>query len=151
MYIESVPNRNSPPAVLLRESYRDEQGKVKKRTLANLSCLDPALIDLMRRAMKGESFVSSQDAFKIVDSKAHGHVEAVMEVMRRLKMADLIDSKPGPKRDLILAMIAGRILSPHPKLSTVRFWQNTTLPGCTSKKEAIEKKREVLDGGVFSA
>jgi len=127
MYIEAVPNRNSPPAVLLRESYRDENGKVKKRTLANLSCLDAGLIELMRRYMKGETFASA-DAFKITDSKAHGHVEAVLEAMRRLKIAELIDSKPGQERNLVMAMIAARILAPHPKLSTIRFWRTTTLP-----------------------
>ena len=128
MYIEAVPNRNSPPAVLLRESYRDENGKVKKRTLANLSCLDPSLIDLMRRHMKGEKFVACGEAFEIIDSKAHGHVEAVLEAMRRLKIAELIDKKPGEKRNLVMAMIAARILVPRPKLSTVRLWRTTTLP-----------------------
>jgi len=129
MYIESVPNRNSPPAVLLRESYRDENGKVKKRTLANLSCLDPGLIELMRRHMKGETFVAFGEAFTIIDSKAHGHVDAVLEAMRRLKIAELIDPKPGPERNQVMAMIAARILAPHPKLSTLRFWRTTTLPG----------------------
>ena len=128
MYIESVPNRNSPPAVLLRESYRDENGKVKKRTLANLSCLDPDLIEMMRRHMKGETFVTAGDAFNIIESKTHGHVQAVLETMRRLKIAELIDPKPSPERSLVMAMIAARILSPHSKLSTARFWQTTTLP-----------------------
>jgi transposase len=129
MYIESVPNRSSPPAVLLRESYRDENGKVKKRTLANLSCLDPGLIELMRRHLKGETFVSAGEAFHIVESKAHGHVQAVLEAMRRLKMAELIDPRPSSERDRVMAMIAARILAPHSKLSTIRFWHTTTLPG----------------------
>ncbi|MCL2000644.1 MAG: IS1634 family transposase [Planctomycetes bacterium] len=128
MYIEAVPNRNSPPAVLLRESYRDESGKVKKRTLANLSCLKPDLIDLMRRHLKGEAFISPGEAFKITDSKAHGHVEAVLEAMRRLKIAELLDPQPRAERNQVMAMIATRILAPHPKLSTIRFWRTTTLP-----------------------
>ena len=136
MYIEAVPNRNSPPAVLLRESFRDENGKVKKRTLANLSCLEPRLIELMRRHLKGETFVSAGEAFKISDSKAHGHAEAVLEAMRRLKIADLIDPQPGPERNQVLAMIAARILAPHPKLSTIRFWRTTTLPEELGVQEA---------------
>jgi len=78
--------------------------------------------------MKGETFISPNEAFNISDSKAHGHVKAVLEAMRRLKIAELIDSKPGLKRDQVMAMIAARILAPHPKLSTIRFWRTTTLP-----------------------
>jgi hypothetical protein len=112
----------------LRESYRDENGRGKKRTLANLSRLDSSLIDLMRRHLKGETFVSPGEAFNIVESKTYGQVGAVMETMRRLKMAELIDPKPSPQRDQILAVIAARILEPHPKLSTIRFWHTTSLP-----------------------
>jgi transposase len=144
MYIESVPNRNSPPAVLLRESYRDQNGQVKKRTLANLSGLDSSLIDLMRRHLKGETFVSPGEAFNIVESKTHGHVEAVLEGMRRLKMAELIDPKPSPQRDQVMAMIAARILDPHPKLSTIRFWRSSSLP-CELGVEGVD------DNDLYSA
>jgi hypothetical protein len=77
MYIATVPNRNSPPAILLRESYR-EKGKVKSRTLANLSSLPPRSIEILRRSLKGENLVSAEEAFEIVEdgSPAHGHVEA---------------------------------------------------------------------------
>ncbi|MDR1045097.1 MAG: hypothetical protein LBP33_08280 [Candidatus Adiutrix sp.] len=135
MYIESVPNRNSPPAVLLRESYRDENGRVKKRTLANLSCLDSGLINLMRRHLKGETFVSPGEAFKIVESKTHGQVEAVLEAMRRLKMAELIDPQPSPRRNQVLAMIAARILALQFPLP--RFWRTTSLP-CEFGLEGVD-------------
>jgi transposase len=126
MYIDSVPNRNSPPAVLLRESYW-ENGKVKKRTLANLSCLDPVTIDLLKRSLKGESFVSATEAFSIVQSKPHGHVQAVMAAMKKLGLPELIASKSGPQRDLVLAMIAARIISPKSKLGTSAIWNLSAL------------------------
>ena len=84
MYIATIPNRNSPQAILLRESYR-ENGKVKNRTLANLSSLPPHILDILRRSLKGENLIST-DALEIVEdgSPAHGHVDAVMTAMRRL-------------------------------------------------------------------
>ena len=93
MYIATIPNRNSPPAILLRESYRDK-GKVKSRTLANLSSLSLQSIDILRRSLKGENLVST-DAFEIVEdgSPAHGHVDAVMTAMRRLDFSRLICSR----------------------------------------------------------
>jgi transposase len=127
MYIESVPNRNSSPAVLLRESYRDSNGKVKKRTLANLTCLDLAVIATLKRALKGEKMVAAQDAFAIISSKAHGHVQAVLTAMQRLGLSSIIDSKSCRERNLVLSMIASRILEPHSKLATVRWWQSCTL------------------------
>jgi hypothetical protein len=104
MYIESIPNRNPPPAVLLRESYRDSNGKVKKRTLANLTCLDLAVIATLKRALKGEKMVAAQDAFTIISSKAHGHVQAVLTAMQRLTLSSIIDSKSCRERDLVLSM-----------------------------------------------
>ena len=112
MYIATIPNRNSPPAILLRESYR-EQGKVKNRTLANLSSLPPQSIDVLRHSLKGESLVST-DALEIVEdgSPAHGHVDAVMAAMRRLGFSRLICSRRSRQRDLVVAMVAARILEP---------------------------------------
>jgi transposase len=144
MYIESVPNRNSPPAVLLRESYRDRNGKVKKRTLANLSCLNPSVIATLKRALKGERLVAAQDAFTIVSSKPHGHVQAVMTAMQRLGLSSLIDSNPGKERNLVLAMVAARILEPHSKLATVRWWQS-----CTLAEEL--KLSDVDEGDLYNA
>jgi len=129
MYIATVPNRNSPPAILLREGYR-EGGKVKNRTLANLSKLPPEAIEAIRRVLKGEQLVSTDDLFEIVEngSRAHGNVEAVLTAMRRLGFERLLCSRQSRKRDLIVAMVAARILKPRSKLATTRWWAGTTLP-----------------------
>jgi transposase len=128
MYIAAVPNRNSPPAILLREGYR-EDGKVKTRTLANLSKLHPEAIDVLRQVLKGKQMVSTDDVFEIVEdgSRAHGHAEAVLAAMRRLGFAGLINSRPSRQRSLVLAMVAARILEPQSKLATTRWWSSTTL------------------------
>ncbi|MFZ5501398.1 MAG: IS1634 family transposase, partial [Candidatus Micrarchaeota archaeon] len=131
MYIARVPNRNSPPAILLRESYR-EQGKVKTRTLGNLSHLPEHIIDLVDRSLKGETFLSAGDAFEEVRSWHHGHVDAVLRVFKRLDFASLIEPRRCRERDLVLAMVAGRILEPdnehNSKLANPRWWPITTLP-----------------------
>ena len=129
MYIATVPNRNSPPAILLRESYR-EGGKVKTRTLANLSKLPPHAVAPLRRLLNGEELVSVNEAFEIVEdgSLAHGHVEAVLTAMRRLGFFNLVASRPSRERDLIMAMVASRILEPQSKLATTLWWADTTLP-----------------------
>jgi transposase len=128
MYIATIPNRNSPPAILLRESYR-EKGRVKSRTLANLSSLPPQSIDILRRSLKGENLVST-DALEIVEdgSPAHGHIDAVMTAMRRLDFSRLICSRRSRQRDLVVAMVAARILEPKSKLATTLWWADTTLP-----------------------
>ena len=131
MYIATIPNRNSPPAILLRESYR-EGGKVKTRTLANLSHLSKRVIDLIRRSLKGEDFVSTDDGFDKVDSWHHGHVDAVLRAMKRLDFEHLINSWRCKERDLVVAMVVGRILEPeneqNSKLANTRWWKITTLP-----------------------
>jgi len=111
MYVATVPNRNSPPAILLRESYR-EYGKVKTRTLANLSHLPKSAIDLIRRSLKGERFVSVDQDFKKVDSWHHGHVDAVLRAMKRLGFERLISTRRCKARDRVVAMVVGRILEP---------------------------------------
>ena len=126
MHIQIVPNRGSPPAVLLRESYR-EDGKVKKRTLANLSSLPAEQIEAIRAVLRGDRLAPVAEAFTIVAAQPHGHVQAVMAAMKRLGMAELIASQPDARRDLVLAMLAARILSPHTKLATIRWWQQSTL------------------------
>ena len=138
MYIATIPNRNLPPAILLRESYR-EQGKVKNRTLANLSSLPPQSIDVLRRSLKGESLVST-DALEIVEdgSPAHGHVDAVMTAMRRLDFSRLICSRRSRQRDLVVAMVAARILEPKSKLATTLWWADTTLPEILDVSDANE-------------
>jgi transposase len=111
---------------LLRRSYR-EDGKVKNETLGNLSHLPDALIDIIRRSLQGETFVPASQAFEIVRSRAHGHVQAVALAMQRLGLASVIASKPSRERDLVLAMVASRIVQPDTKLATTRRWHCSTL------------------------
>src|ERR1700682_2494583 len=96
--------------------------KVKHRTLGNLSHLPERLIDIIRRSLQGESFVTPAEAFRTVATKPHGHVEAVLTTFRKLDLEDLIASKPSRKRSLILALIAQRLLLPCSKLATTRRW-----------------------------
>jgi hypothetical protein len=119
MYIERVPNRNSPPAVLLRESYR-EGGRVKKRTLANLSHLSDATIDGLRRVLRGDTVVAPEDAFTIELSRPHGHVAAVLGSLRKLGLDRLLAARRSPERDRAVALIATRVLAPDSKLATAR-------------------------------
>jgi hypothetical protein len=111
---------------LLRRSYR-EAGKVKNETLGNLSHLPEPLIDIIRRSLQGETFVPLGQAFEITRSRPHGHVRAVAIAMQRLGLAPLLASKPCRERELVLAMIASRIVDPATKLATTRSWHTTTL------------------------
>lgn len=111
---------------LLRQSYRAE-GKVKHRTLANLSHLSEPLLDLIRRSLQGEVFQSSDDSVRTLSSKPHGHAEAILIAFDRLGLDCLLASKPSRQRSLILALIAQRLLFPCSKLSSLRHWQATTL------------------------
>lgn len=126
MYVESVPNRNSPPAILLREAWR-EDGKIRKRTLANLSQWPAERVETLRRLLRGDRLVSPQDAFTIASSRPHGHVEAILGTMRKLGIPALIASKPSRERDLVLAMVAERLIKACSKLATTRLWNTTTL------------------------
>ena len=139
MYIDIVPNRNSNPAVLLRESYRDGK-KVRKRTIANLSKLPMDQVDAIRRILKAEKLVPPDAAFEIVEggSRLHGHVQAVMTAIKRLELATLISSSASRQRDLVVAMIAARIVAPQSKLATTRWWSDTTLPEMLDVGEADE-------------
>ena len=126
MYVETVPNRNSPPAILLREGRREGK-KVHKRTLANLTHWPKDKIERLRRVLKNEPLVHPDQLFLIERSLPHGHVELLLEAMRRLKLPALIDPRPSPKRDRVLAMILQRLLYPASKLATTRLWHTTTL------------------------
>jgi hypothetical protein len=119
MYIATVPNRSSPPAILLRESYR-QGGQVKTRTLANLTHWPPAQLDALRRVLRGDPLVAPDDAFEIVRSLPHGHVAAVLGTVRRLGLDTLIAAKKNWPRALVVAMIVARILAPQSKLATAR-------------------------------
>ena len=123
MYIEAVPNRNSPPAILLRESYRVD-GKVKKRTLLNLSDWSTELIEGLRTLLKGGTALPpGQDAIIIKRSLPHGHVAAVLGTLRRIGLDRLLGptgGAPNRCRDLVVAMIVARLIAPLSKLATAK-------------------------------
>lgn len=129
MYVATVPNRSSPPAILLRESYR-ESGKVKTRTLANITHLGPAKIQALRLALAGSppsAAAPLPDSFRIARSLPHGHVAAVLGCLRDLQLDSLLAPVASRQRDLVLAMIVARILEPASKLATARGLHSDTL------------------------
>ena len=127
MYIERVPNRNSPPAILLRESFR-QGNTVRKRTLCNLSKWPPELVEGLQTLLRGGTAVAQlHEAFDIVRSRPHGHVVAVLGSLRRLSLERIIDHAPSPQRALVVAMIVARLLDPQSKLATARGLHAETL------------------------
>ena len=138
MYIESVPNRAFPPAILLRESFRDG-GRVKKRTLANLSKLPTAAINALRRILRGERLVSPDDAFSCLRSLPHGHVAAVLATVRKLGLPALLARSPGRRRDLVLALLVARVIDAQSKLATAR---------ALTPESAVSTLGEMLDLGT---
>jgi hypothetical protein len=126
MYVARVPNRGSPPAVLLRESYR-EGGKVKNRTLANLSRWPEHKVDKLQRALKGlPPAVDLSEAFEITRSLPHGHVAAVLGTARRLGVEELVDARPSRTRDLVVAMLIAQVIGPGSKLAFARGLRTET-------------------------
>jgi hypothetical protein len=125
MYVTRVPNRSSPPAVLLRESYRDG-GKVKTRTLANLTGWPDAKVDALRRVLKGETAIVSQEELSIERSLPHGHVSAVLGMARKLGLHKLLPGLPKRHAKLALAMIVARVVEPAAKLATARQLSEAT-------------------------
>src|SRR5512135_488130 len=152
----------------LRRTFRQD-GKVQHETLGNLSDLPVHVIDLISRSLKGETFVPAADAFHITRSLPHGHVEAVLKMIRKLALEDLVASEPSRRRDLVIAMIAERLLFPSSKLANTRHWHDTTLAEeldvadadedqlydamdwLLKRQEAIEKKlaKRHLDDGAL--
>jgi hypothetical protein len=126
MFVAKIPNRNSPPAFLLRESYR-EDGKVKTRTLANLTHLPQERINAVKAALKGTPLAPVSETFQIERSLPHGHVTAVLGTLRKLGLDKIIASRPSRERQLVLGMIAQRVLSPGSKLAMTRQWKLSTL------------------------
>lgn len=126
MYIETVPNRNSPPAILLREGWREGK-KTHKRTLANLSNWPKHKVETLRKLLRDEVLVSPSDLFATEQTLPHGHVEAVLGMIRNLGLDVMIASKRCRQRDLVIAMIAERLLHACSKLATTRIWHTTTL------------------------
>jgi hypothetical protein len=120
MYIEAVPNRNSPPAILLRESYRHD-GKVRKRTLCNLSDWSPAHVEGLRGVLKGGTVIPpEQDAITVTRSLPHGHVAAALGTARKIGLDRILGPDGNRCRDLVLALLIGRILDPVSKLAAAR-------------------------------
>ena len=141
MFIETVPNRNSPPAVLLRESYREGK-RVKKRTLANLSQLPAAVVDGLRGLLKGGIVIGAggDDGLRIERSLPHGHVSAALGMVRKIALDRLLlstakDEQSVRWRDLIVAMIVDRLVAPRSKLGFVRAVGPGT--ACTSLGEVL--------------
>src|SRR5258706_12069159 len=137
MHIDVVPNRGARPAYLLRESYR-EGARVRKRTLANLSSLSEAQILALRAVLRGEPVSPNAEQFEAIASRTHGHVQAVRVAMQRLGLEALLAARPGRERDRVSAMVAARILAPHTKLATTRWWHTTTLAEDFGVQEASE-------------
>jgi hypothetical protein len=167
MYIETVLNRNSRPAILLREGWREGQ-KTVQRTLANLSDWPESQIESLRRVLRGETLVSPQDLLTTGHTSPHGHVEAILAMIRRLDLEAVISSKRCHERDLVVALIVQRLIDPCSKLATTRAWHTTTLAealgvvdatedelyaamdGLLARQERIEKKlaaRHLREGG----
>lgn len=145
MYIESVPNKANRPAILLRESYRDGK-KVKKRTIANLSHFPKEVIESIRLSLQGKKLAPVDEIFSIERSLHHGHVQAVTVAMRQLGFSSLLRSIPSPHREVVMAMIAARILRPASKLSTSRWWETTTLPAeCGVEDASVDDLYKALD------
>lgn len=144
MYIENVPNRNSKPAILLREGWREGK-KVRKRTVANITDWPMEKVEALRRVLKGERLLPVDELFETVSSKAHGHVKAVLVAMEKLGFKKLISPRPSRERDLVCAMVAWRIINPASKLATQRSWQDTTLP------ENLELDSNVDEDDLYAA
>jgi hypothetical protein len=126
MYIEAVPNRTSPPAILLRESWR-EHGKVRKRTLANLSCLAPEVVEGLKVLLRGGVAVPRTDeVFTIERSLPHGHVAAVLGSARACGTGAWFAAAPNELQPLLLALLVGRVIAPSSKLATQRLLHDDT-------------------------
>jgi transposase len=137
MYIETVPNRNSRPAILLREGWREGKRTVK-RTLANLSDWSEPQIESLRRVLRGERLVSPQDLLTTAHTSPHGHVEAILAMIHHLDLKAVISSTRCRERDLVMAMIVQRLIDPCSKLATTRAWHTTTLAEELGVAEAWE-------------
>jgi transposase len=148
MYIEAVPNRNSPPAILLRESYR-QGGKVRKRTLCNLSDWSPAYVEGLRGVLKGGTVIpAEQDAITVTRSLPHGHVAAALGMARKIGLDRSLGPDGNRCRDLVLALLIGRIRDPVSKLAAARTLSPAT--ASSSLGEALGLG-EVNDDELYAA
>jgi hypothetical protein len=126
MYIDVIPNRKSPPAVLLRECYRKD-GKVRKHTVANLSALPGHIITALRSMLKGGTWVPYGEGFAIERSRPHGAVRAILAILKQSGLVEMLSAHRSRERDLVVALIAERLLHGESKLASIRLWQGTTL------------------------
>ena len=142
MYIEAVPNRNSPPAILLRESYRGDDGKVKKRTVANLSSCDPVVIEGLRVLLKGGSVCaqSLETQFRVERTLAHGHVAAALGLFKQLGMDVLLQRKHCEERSLATALIISRLLDPGSKLALSRQLSRSSATSTLAEELGLQEK-----------
>jgi len=141
MYIAKVPNRGSPPAILLRESYR-EGGKPRTRTLANISKWEPARIEALRQLLKGNVDLGAAQQFEITRSLPHGHVATVLGTLRKVGLERIIHSRQSRERDLVVAMIVARIVEPSSKLATARGLSKQTLTSSLGECVGVEDTHE---------
>ena len=128
MYIETVPNRNSNPTVLLREGWREGK-KTPKRTLANLTHWPKQKVDNLRRLLKDQPLASPDDIFEVQRTLPHGHVFAILGTMRKIGLDKIISARKCTEQKLVMAMIAERLMHPSSKLNTTRVWHSSTLAG----------------------
>ena len=127
MHIDVVPNRGSRPAYLLREAWREGK-KIRKRTLANLSSLADDQIEAIRRVLRGEKLAAVGELFEVTASRIHGDTDAVLSAMKRLGIRGLLSARPSFEADVVMGMIAARVVGPDTKLATTRWWRTRTLP-----------------------
>jgi transposase len=148
MYVAVVPNRSSPPAILLRESFRQD-GKVHNRTVANLSSWPPDKVEALRRVLKGATATSAPvSTLQILRSQPHGHVAATVGSLQKLGLDRLLDSAPSRQRALVVAMIVARILDPSSKLATARSLDPDTLSNSLGEFLGLQK---VQDDDLYRA
>lgn len=151
MHIERVPNRNSPPAVLLGQPYR-EDGKVRKRTLANLSKLPDDAIEGLRVLLKGGTAISNwESAFEIQHSLPHGHVAALLGTLKNIGLESLISEPASRQRELVTARIVARIIDPASKLTTAGGLSTDTVSSSLSENLKVQdadsdELYEAMDG-----
>ncbi len=139
MYIDIVPNRKSPPAILLRKSVREGK-KIVKKTIANLSSLSIEQAQAIRMVLKGQRLIRPDDHFDIISSRSHGHINACLAATKRLKIEQLIGSRRSRERDLVVSMIISRIVDPESKLALSRSIENTTLGSLLGTDDCDEKQ-----------
>jgi transposase len=125
MYVDVVPNRNSKPAILLREGWREGK-KTRQRTIANISDWPPEKVEALRGVLRGEQMVPADEFFTVEKTTPHGHVDAILYMIRKLELDKIIGAKRSRERDLVVALIVERLIHPCSKLATTRHWHTTT-------------------------